>query len=134
MVVVIFRAAFLLLPSCLLLLGVMRTTGAPQRMLLLGSVVQLIICSLTFLLGGSWRQPVGPSVITVYLIALGWLWFGIPGIDDWYPHFAQAVLLIVPLAVFSVQTLTNSGAPALRRGLSLPYTAGSWEPGLRGCR
>ena len=110
-----FRTAVLLTPAILLLMGVTRTTGPARTMLTLGASFQVIVCLLAFLSINSWRQPVAPSVVALYLIALCWLWIGAGNIDDWYQHFAQAILLIVPLTVFAFQTLTNSGAPTVRR-------------------
>jgi HEAT repeat protein len=109
------RAFVLLVPTALLLIGMPRTSGASQIMLLIGAAFQGVVCFLAFLSSRSWRQPVAPSVISLYLIALGWLWLGGSPLDDWYHHFAQAVLLIVPLTVFAFQILINSGAPAIRR-------------------
>jgi hypothetical protein len=106
-------------------------------MLFLGAAFQLIVCTLAFVSGSNWRQPAAPSVITLYLIALGWLWLGVSGLQDWYPHFAQAILLVVPLSVFATQTLTNSGAPALRRANLLAQRLArrhDWPPDPAACR
>ncbi len=62
----------------------------------------------------SWYQSIGPSVITLYLIALCWLWWGAAE-GDWYTNLAKAILLVVPLLVFAGQNLNESGAPAIRR-------------------
>src|SRR5271157_5859558 len=94
---IVARIVVLLVPAALLCLGVARTTGSSQALLAIGAAFQLLVCILTFITGRSWRQPLAPSVITLYLISLGWLWLGASRLDDWYPHFAQAVLLIVPL-------------------------------------
>src|SRR5262249_42171538 len=85
----------------------------------------------------SWRQPVGPSVVALYLIALGWMWLAGSQADDWYLHLAQAVLLVIPLSVFALQNLTNSGAPALRRAQVLAGRLANpkdWPTDLAGCR
>src|SRR5437660_426428 len=133
----VFRTAVLLVPTTLLLLGLQRTTGAPQIMLALGAGFQAIVCLLAFLTSRSWRQPLAPSVISLYLIALGWLWLGAAQLNDWYYHFAQAVLLIVPLSVFAFQTLVNSGAPAMRRACVLADNLArrkEWPEDLSTCR
>jgi hypothetical protein len=133
----LLRVTVLLLPACLLLLGVMRTTGRAQGLLLLGAAFQLIVCTLAFVSGSSWRQPAAAFLITLYMIALGWLWLGVSGLRDWYPHFAQALLLVVPLTVFAGQTLTNSGALALRRASLLAQRLASrrdWPANLSTCR
>src|SRR5205823_5596951 len=85
----------------------------------------------------SWHNPVGPSVIVLYVIALGWLWLGSPGFSDWFPHLCQAVLLGVPLLIFAWQTLAESGAPALRRARLLAERLASrqeWPDDLTLCR
>src|SRR2546425_1248154 len=109
------RVLILLLPAAILLLGVSRTTGRAQTMLGLGAGFQLVVCMLTFLSRRSWVKPLAPSVITCYVIALGWLWLGALDLADWYLHLSQAVLLVVPLLVFAMQTLASSGALSLRR-------------------
>ncbi|HEV3119449.1 MAG TPA: hypothetical protein VGY58_20500, partial [Gemmataceae bacterium] len=136
-VTAVFRTAVLLVPTTLLLLGLQRTTGAPQIMLALGAGFQAVVCLLAFLTSRSWRQPLAPSVISLYLIALGWLWLGAAQLNDWYYHFAQAVLLIVPLSVFAFQTLVNSGAPAMRRACVLADNLArrkEWPEDLSTCR
>jgi hypothetical protein len=109
------RATVLLVPAFLLLGGASRSVGHAKDMLVLGAVFQLIVCALALLSQKSWQYPLSPSVITLYLIGLGWLWLGSERLSDWFQHFAQAILLMVPLLVFAVQTLASSGAPALRR-------------------
>ena len=43
------------------------------------------------------------------------------GLDDWYLHTCQAVLLVVPLGFFALQCLRNSGAPTLHRARQLAH-------------
>jgi len=134
---IVARIVVLLVPAALLCLGVVRTTGSSQAVLVVGAAFQLLVCVLTFVTGRSWRQPLAPSVITLYLISLGWLWLGASHLDDWYPHFAQAVLLIVPLAVFAFQALSNSGAPVRRRAVLLAERLArrkDWPADLLSCR
>jgi hypothetical protein len=110
-------------------------------MLLLGSIFQSLVCCLILFNQRGWREPAGPSVITLYLIGLGWLWI-VQGMQpqfaqNWYPHFAQSVLLIVPLFVFAVQTLTNTGAASLRRARVLAQRLADrkdWPADLSACR
>lgn len=138
-VAVAIRVIILLLPAALLLLGVLRTTGSCQTMLALGALFQILVCILAFLSSRSWRQPLGPSVITLHLIALGWLWMGLglEANDDWYPHLSQAELLIVPLLAFAVHTLTSSGAATRRRARVLAQRLSNrkdWPTDLAACR
>jgi HEAT repeat protein len=105
----------LFLPAVLLAIAAARCP--PQNVLLfwLATLFQVIVCCLALLSRQMWRQPLGPSIITLYLIALGWMWLGTAGVDDWYAHLAQAILLVVPLTVFAKQMLSESGASALRQ-------------------
>ncbi len=132
----IFRFVVLLLPTALLLIASSRVTGGSSFMLWMGTAFQLTVCILSFFSSGNWRQPLGPSVITLYLIALAWLWWG-TDVEDWFTNLSKAVLLIIPLIVFSYQTLIESGAPAIRRARLLANRLASrqeWPPDLSSCR
>src|SRR5262245_14582081 len=100
----IWRLSFLLLPTVLLLIASLRHPGPNSLMLWLGTAFQISVCFLSFFSRRTWRQPLGPSVVTLYLIALAWIWFA-PRTEDWFSHFAKAILLVVPLVVFGFQTL-----------------------------
>lgn len=133
------RFAVLLLPSAILLYASLRTPGLGRENLVLwvGTMFQVTVCFLSFFSRGTWRQPLGPSVITLYLIALAWLWFGTQGALDWYTQLAKSVLLVVPIAVFGLQTLQESGAPALRRANNLAQRLADrrdWPSDLVACR
>jgi HEAT repeat protein len=133
---VFMSMAVLLLPTALLLVASLRYPGATNIMLWLGTGFQAGVCALSFLSRRSWRQPIGPSLITLYLIALAWLWWG-DGREDWYTHLTKAVLLVVPLSVFAVQTLMESGAPAIRRARMLADRLAArkeWPSDLAACR
>jgi hypothetical protein len=112
---VVVRMAVLALPACLLLIACLRATGGQARLLWLGAAFQILLCCLLLLNQRSWQQPAGPPVIILYLIALSWLWLVAGSSEEWYPQLARAVLLVVPLLVFAVQTLRDSGALAYRR-------------------
>src|SRR5262245_44807665 len=131
------RMAILLLPATLLLIASLRSPGGPNLNLWLGVAFQLLVCCLTFLSRQGTRQAIGPSVITLYVIGLGWLWIAADARNDWYPNLAQALLLVVPLLVFGWQILTDSGAPALRRARALAGRLGArkeWPADLAACR
>jgi hypothetical protein len=133
---VVARAAVLLLPATLLLGASLRTTGPARFMLGLGTAFLALVCLLSFVSRRTWQQPVGPAVITLYLIGFCWLWWG-QATQDWYFSFAKAALLIAPLLVFAWQTLHDSGAPAIRRArvLARRLTARrEWPADLNGCR
>src|SRR5207253_1086204 len=75
--------------------------------------------------------------IVLYVIALSWLWLGAANFDDWYPYLARAILVVVPVAVFALQTLTDSGAPALRRATLLAQRLAQrqdWPADVAVCR
>lgn len=131
------RLPVLFLPAALLALGAVRCPPQHALMFWLGVLFQLLVCLLALVSRQMWRQSMGPSIITLYVIALGWMWLGSEGMDDWYPHLAQAVLLVVPLAVFARQMLTESGASALRHARCLAQQLAqrrSWPGDLASCR
>lgn len=134
---IVLRILTLLLPALLLLLASSRAEGTSRTMLCVGGVFQVVVCCFSFLSRRSWRQPAGPSVIALYLIALGWLWVGADVRVDWFPHLAQAILLVVPLSVFALQTLANSGAHAIRHARLLADRLAArkdWPAELDACR
>jgi hypothetical protein len=131
-----FRLFVLLLPTLLMLGASLRAPGAANTMLWLGTAFQALVCMLSFLSRRSWQAPVGPSVITLYLIALCWLWWGHAG-NDWYVNLSKAILLVVPLIVFGMQTLHESGATAIRRARVLADRLAArkeWPGDLAACR
>jgi hypothetical protein len=131
------RGAVLLVPAFLLLIGALRSTGGFSVLLGLGSLFQFLACGLTFFSRQGWREPVGPAVIMLYVIGLSWMLVAAVGLDDWYLHTCQAVLLVVPLAFFAMQCLHDSGAPTLRRARQLAHQLSrrpDWPAGLDACR
>ncbi|HXG12768.1 MAG TPA: HEAT repeat domain-containing protein, partial [Gemmataceae bacterium] len=131
------RSAVLLVPGMLLLIASLRVPGQSNLMLWLGTAFQFLCCSLSFLTPQGRRQPLGPAVITLYVIALGWLWLGHPNSGDWYFHLVRAVLVVVPLGVFAWQILSDSGATALRRAQVLARRLAArrdWPADLNACR
>src|SRR5262245_29306756 len=132
----LLRAALLLLPTGLLLVASLRHPGAGSLMLWLGTGFQACVCLLSFLSRRGWSQPIGPALITLYLIALAWLWTGTAR-DDWYTHLAKAILLVVPIGMFAYQTVTESGAPEIRRARLLADRLAArrdWPSDLAACR
>ncbi len=132
------RVLILLLPTALLACVAIRQEGqgGNQLLLWLGTAFQFCVCFLSFFSRGSWRQPLAPSVITLYLIGLAWLFFGDKH-EDWFSHLAKSVLMIIPLIVFGFQTLYDSGAPALRRANLLAERLRNrreWPAELSACR
>ena len=131
------RAAIMLLPAGLLLIAVLRNGEEGNLNLWLGIIFQLLVCLLTFVTRYTTRPPMGPAVVTLYVIALGWLWFGIPHGDDWYLALAKSLLLVVPLVCFSFQVLNESGATTMRRARLLADRLAAqrdWPSDLYACR
>ncbi len=127
----------MLAPSGILGFAALRAVDQTRLVLAIGAAFQLIVCVFSFFSSRSWRQPVTPSVITLYLIALGWFWISERSADDWFHHLAQALLLTIPLGVFAIQALTNSGAPARRRARILADRLANrkdWPADLAACR
>jgi HEAT repeat protein len=125
------------LPAALLFIATLRQDGQSNVMLSIGTGFQAIVCGLSFVSRYNRRDAIAPSVITLYIIATGWLWLGTLGSTDWYPHLAQAILLVTPLVAFALQILTDSGAPAIRRAQSLASALASrrdWPNDLAACR
>lgn len=130
------RATIMLLPATLLGIVAARTWDAKPWMLMGGVGFQLMICVMTFFAARSWSQPLGPTIVTLYLTAVAWLWFS-DGINDWFTHLSQGLLIGIPILVFSYQTLIESGAPVLRRAHNLAHrlaTRQDWPTDLLQCR
>ena len=108
------RIAVLLLPAALLGLAALRNWDQKPWILVGGMAFQLIICLLTFSSPRSWSQPIGPSIVTLYLTALAWQWFG-DITADWFNHLTKSILIGLPIVLFGYQALIESGAPVIRR-------------------
>ncbi|HTU89257.1 MAG TPA: HEAT repeat domain-containing protein [Gemmataceae bacterium] len=131
------RICLLLLPLTLLLICSVRGNSSAPGLLWLGTLFQLLACGLSLFGRQGWREPTGAALIMLYVIALSWMVLGTAGIDDWFSHLAQAILLVVPLFYFAVQCLMESGAPALRRARQLAHRLGhrrDWPEKLHDCR
>ncbi len=131
-----FRFAISLLPTVLLFGASLRQPGAENVLLWAATGFQGFVCLLSLLSRRTWGQPVGPSIITLYLVALAWFWCS-DSQNDWYTHLTKATLLVVPLGVFAFQTLHESGAPAIRRARLLADRLAhrkEWPTDLAACR
>lgn len=130
------RGAILLLPAGLLLAAALRSAEQKPWILLAGLAFQLAICVLTFFSNRSGHQPLGPSIVTLYLTAVGWLWFGDTS-NDWFTHLSKGVLIGIPILVFGYQALVESGAPVMRRANGLANRLAcrqDWPADLSQCR
>lgn len=133
------RGGVLLVPAFLLAVGAVRQSGNTTAMglLALGSLFQFLACGLACVSRQNLREPVGPVVIMLYVIALSWMLMASVGADDWFLHMSEAVLLVVPLGFFAVQCLRDSGAPSLRRARGLAAQLArraDWPAELDACR
>jgi hypothetical protein len=131
------RLLLLLLPTALLLLSGMRLSGSAGMILGLGALFQALGCALALWTRGMGREPLGPALIMLYVIALSWLLLAGAGVNDWLVHVAQAVLLVVPVFTFGVQCLRDSGATAMRRARLLASRLAArrtWPADLMACR
>jgi hypothetical protein len=130
------RAAVLLFPALVLFIAAVRTHQDKPWVLYGGMGFQLLICFLAFISHRSWSQPIGPSIVTLYLTAVAWLWFG-DSASDWYTHLSKGVLIGFPILVFGYQTLIESGAPVMRRAHMLSHRLANrqdWPTDLAQCR
>jgi HEAT repeat protein len=131
------RLLLLLLPGGLLLVTSLRYTGESPGLLWLGTLFQFIACALAMWGRQRLREPIGSALITLYVVALGWLVVGAVGWTDWFCLLAQAILLVVPLMFFGIQAVRDSGAPALRRARGLAGRLAQrrdWPADLMACR
>ncbi len=113
-VALLVRVPLLAIPVALLAAAAHRAPDGQNLILWFGAAFQAIIGAMTVLSPRAWRQSVAPMVITLYLTALSWLWFG-DAVDDWLNHFAKAVLVVMPLMAFGYQSLRESGARVAAR-------------------
>ena len=130
------RALVLLLPAAILLVSAARCWDTRPWILLGGLAFQILIFLLTFISYRTWNQPIGPSIVTLYLTAEAWLWFG-DGINDWFTHLCKGLLIGIPIVVFGYQTLIESGAPVMRRAHGLARRLAQrndWPTELVQCR
>jgi hypothetical protein len=109
------RLCLLALPTFVVAGAALRASDDQAVFLWIGAVVELVACVLALTSGPGWRGSVDLAVIVLYVTAIGWLIGAGPGLEDWYFHVAQAVLLVIPLGSFGAKFLRESGAPALRR-------------------
>src|SRR5262249_51180473 len=108
----VVETTLLLLPAALLLMCALRNDGPTSTMLWVGTGFQALVSALSFASRHNRRDSMGPSIITLYVIAIGWLWLGTRGSGDWFPHLAQAPLLVMSPLVLALLILTDSGGPA----------------------
>jgi HEAT repeat protein len=134
---ILVRMGILGLPAVILLVGCLRNQGVAHRMLWLGAAVEILLGCLFVLHPRTWRQPLGPPIILLYLVGFCWLWLVGDLPTDWFTRTARTVLLLVPLLVFALLALRDSGALAYRRARVLAQRLArrkTWPDDLTECR
>jgi HEAT repeat protein len=131
------RLVLLLLPVPLLAVASLRVADEADPILWLGTLFQVVACGLALWNTGGGREPAGPAVIMLYVIALGWMLLGAPNREDWVIYLSQSLLLVVPLAFFALQCLHDSGATMLRKARQLAARLAErrdWPADLQACQ
>jgi hypothetical protein len=131
------RVLVLLVPAGLLLLASLRISDPKtQHLLWIGAGVQGVFFLGVLLTGWLFRRLNCTAIIFIYALALAWLWLTQSMTDDWFSPLAQFLLLAIPLGVFAVQSLDNSGAVAARRANILAQRLANrkeWPEALSEC-
>jgi hypothetical protein len=132
------RLFLLFLPVALLAVAGQRVASTDASLLLwLGAAALVLACLFALWARQGGRESVGPVLIMLYVIALAWLMFGANGQSDWFFYLAQALLLVVPVGLFGIQCLRDSGATTMRRARQLAARLSSrreWPADLTLCR
>jgi HEAT repeat protein len=128
----------LLLGSALILLLVnLRLGSASNPYLWVGFVVQALLCLVLLWTAQLGQEPVGFFGMSLYLVGLGWLLLGSYGMRDWVISLAQAALVLIPLVLFALQSLRDSGASEMRAARMLAARLAArkdWPADLLACR
>lgn len=66
-----------------------------------------------------WRPPASGSVVLLYLIALGWVWFSTHETPDWYARAARGFLLVGAVFLAIGHDLARTGLEPRRRAAKL---------------
>ncbi len=131
------RLALLCLPLLLLAACSWLATNDRATILWLGTVFQVFGCVLALFSWQGLSKPLSPAMIMLYVIALSWLLLGSVGVEHWFVHLSEAVLLVVPLGFFALQNLRDSGGVALRRANALARQLANradWPAELADCK
>jgi HEAT repeat protein len=132
------RLLLLLLPALLLLGASLPAQEQVKPLLWLGALFQFLGCLLILLSRQGLREPAGPGLIMLYVVALGWLVAcSPPSGNDWFLYLSHSILLVFPLCFFGAQLLRDSGATTLRQARHLAQRLArrtDWPPRLLDCR
>lgn len=134
----LLRLLVLLAPAALLAGAAVRADEEAARWLGLGVAVQLMAAGLLMAFYRTWAPPTGPVVLVCYVIGLCSLWASMPrGMNDWYLHLVQALLVVAPLGIVAAYTLQQSGALLVQRARSLAKQIAdrrNWPSELQACK
>ena len=131
------RLGLLMLPAGLLLFASIQAEGYAQTLLWYGATFQALMFCFLVLTQRAALEPLGALTTISYLIAVAWLWVAQGPSGEWHAHLMQFVLLVVPLGLFALQTLSDSGAFAARRAHQLVQRLlkrKDWPAELSECR
>ncbi len=123
-------AGLLLLPAVLLGVAAERYRSP---MLLAGTIAELLAGGLFLRTRQVWKPPASGSLILLYLMGLGWLWFASQGTADPFVRFARGLFILVALLLFALHDLTRTGVEPRRRARRLTnrlLTRGRWPAAL----
>jgi len=123
----------------LLLLAVCSWLAPADRALVLwlGTLAQGFGCFLGLFGWNGMTRALSPAIVMLYVIAFCWLLFAANGLEHWFVHLAEAILVVVPLGAFAIQNLRDSGAVDLRRARALAARLGKrkhWPATLDECK
>ncbi len=106
----------LLLPAVLLGVAAERYESA---LLLAGATAELLAAAALLRTREVWKPPVSGTLILLYLLGLGWIWFATQGAADPYIRVARGTFIFVALVLFALHDLTRTGVEPRRRARKL---------------
>lgn len=135
------RFLVFLLPIMLLSLATVRAGlwGNSRSILFVAIGFQVVASLIGYRMLRLGRQPLGSSILVLYLLALGWMWVGFGNMvrDDWFFQFAQGALVIVLLLVFAARIVRESEPRAVHQAYRLAQQLAErkdWPADLESCR
>ncbi len=120
----------LLLPAVVLGIAAERYQSP---LLLAGAIAELLAGCLFLRTREVWNPPASGSLILLYLMALGWLWFVSQGMNDPFVRAARGLFILVALILFAMHDLIRTGVEPRRRARRLTgrlLTRASWPETL----
>jgi len=110
------RLVVLFLPAAVIALGALVGDGPNRWMYWAGAGLVGFLGAVLVPQARLGQPATALAVIAQYVLAQVWLWFSAAAYyRHWFPHFAQGVLLTVPVVLFAATTLVRTGVHDLRR-------------------